>query len=127
MLKITEEQKEKAIDIYAQTGNMTEAAKAVGLSRRTLEREKQRSRTFKELMTNAKAIYCDSLETILDNRIRSAEYDRDKASALLLMFKMKAEMPDKYRERIDHKVESNIKIITGVPRPTKKSNGGATP
>ena len=114
-VKITEEQKEKAIGAYTVSGNMSEAAKVALTTRRTLEREMSRCKAFSEDMKDAKAIYTDKLEKILDDRI--ADPAKDKASAILLMFKMKAEMPDKYRERIDHKVDSEVRIISGVPRP----------
>lgn len=114
-MKITEEQKEKAIGAYTVSGNMSVAGKAAGVSRQTLSKEMQRCKAFSDEMKNAKAAYCDNLETILYDRIK--EPSKDKASAILLMFKMKAEMPDKYRERIEHKIDGDIKIITGVPRP----------
>lgn len=121
MRKITEEQKQKAIEVYAEKGNTTKAAEAIGMNRKTLQREMARSKDFKEDMETAKAIYCDGLEEILDRRIRGTDIiNLDKASALLLMFKLKAELPDKYREKVDHKIEGNIKIITGVPRPPTK-------
>lgn len=118
-----QEQKNKAIEEYAKTGNMSKAAEAVGITRWTLWKEGKRSAAFRKLMDNAKAVYCDALEAILDGRIKNAEYAKDKASAILLIFKMKAEMPGKYREKIDHKIDGNIKIITGVPRPPKQEKG----
>lgn len=117
MNKITEEQKEKALAVYAEMGNMSKAAEAINMNRKTLQREMGRNKAFREDMQNAKAVYCDRLEALLDDRIKKP--DKDKASAILLMFKLKAEMPDKYREKIDHKVEGNVKIITGVPRPNE--------
>lgn len=116
-IRITEEQKITAIEKYKEYGNMSLAASAINMNRKTLQREMGRSAAFKADMGDAKAAYCARLEQILDERIKSPE--GDKASALLLMFKMKAEMPDKYRERIEHKVDGDIKIITGVPRPEK--------
>jgi len=118
--RITEEQKSKAIEEYARTGNLSLAGKAAGVSRITLWNESKRSKVFKTELENAKAIYTDALEELLDGYIRSGEC-KNTAHSNLIMFKIKAEMPDKYRERIDHKVEGNIKIITGVPRPTGQS------
>jgi len=34
-----------------------------------------------------------------------------------LMFKLKAEQPDKYRENVSHKVEGSVKITTHIPGP----------
>ena len=123
-MKLTEERKEIAIAEYAKTGNLSKAAKAAGVTRVTLWVEGKRNARFRKLLDNAKFVYTDALEAILDDRIQNARDGKDKASAILLMFKMKAEMPDKYREKIDQKIDGNIKIITGVPRPAKEKGKG---
>ena len=111
--RITEEQKNIAIKEYAVCGTMTKAAGKAGVSRQTLYEEEKRDKKFKQAMLNAKKEYIDSLEDVLDARIRSAN---DKASAILLMFKLKKENPE-YRDKFEHKVDAEIKIISGVPRP----------
>ena len=120
--KLNEDKKDLALVEYAKTGNMSLAAKAVGVSRWTLWNEAKRSAIFRKALDNAKGSYTDALEAILDYRIRKGLEKSDMASATLLIFKLKAEMPDKYRERIDHKVEGDIKIISGVPRPEADCN-----
>ena len=115
--KVSDEVRKKAIEAYAKSGILAVAAKEAGVCRTTLWAEAKRNKAFRDALEEAKASYCDVLEIILNKRIMDGH---DKMSALLLMFKMKAEMPNKYRERIEHKVESNIKIISGIPRPDKK-------
>lgn len=111
--RISPEAKHIAIDTYAKHGNMTIAAMAAGVTRWTLWKEGTRNLAFKRQLEDAKATYCDLWEALLDKRI----VEGGKDSAILLMFKMKAEMPDKYREKFEHKIDHNIKIISGVPRP----------
>ena len=111
--RITEEQKNIAIKEFAKCGTMTRAAGKAGVSRQTLYEEEKRDKSFKAKMLNAKKEYVDSLEDVLDSRIRSAN---DKASAILLMFKLKKENPD-YRDKVEHKVDAEVTIISGVPRP----------
>jgi len=115
--RITEEEKNKALETYSKLGNLTAAAQIAHVSRETLYAEMRRSKAFKQSMERAYEEYCDKWELILEKRAQEPKAD------LLLMFKMKAMMPDKYREKIDHKVDSNIKIITGIPRPEVTSSG----
>ena len=112
-IRITEQQKNKAITTYKTFGTVTRAADACGTSRQTLYEEMKRDTAFKKAMTNAKQEYVESLEDVLDHRIRDAN---DKASAILLMFKLKKENHD-YRDKVEHKVDAEVTIISGVPRP----------
>lgn len=114
--KISEEVKKKAIEVYATCGVLVVAAKAAGVSRSTLWKESKRNAKFKNELEEAKGTYTDILESILNKRIKEG---KSKMSDVLLMFALKAQMPEKYRERVEHKVHANIKIISGVPRPGK--------
>jgi len=111
--RITEEQKNIAVEQYAKTGVQKAAADAAGVTSRTLRNEMKRSATFKEAMEEAKQAYHAYLHSILRQRIKEGT---SKMSDALLMFEMKKQMPE-YRERFEHKVEGNIKIISGIPRP----------
>ena len=116
--RISDEIKQRAVDAYAKCGVLAIVAKEVGVSRTTLWAESKRNLAFRDALEEARATYCDILESILNKRIMDGS--KDKMSGLLLMFKLKAEMPNKYRERIDHKIEGDVKIISGVPRPKEK-------
>ena len=112
-IRITTEQKKKALEIYAEHGTVTRAANAIAMCRMTLYEEMKRDKTFKQDMLNAKKEYIEGLEDVLDSRIKSAT---DKSSAILLMFKLKKE-DHEYRDKVEHKVDAEITIISGVPRP----------
>ena len=118
--RITEEQKQVAIEAYARSGNLSIAAKAAGVSRWTLWNEGKRNAKFRKALDNSKGSYTDTLEAILDRRIVDGYEKGDKASAILLMFKLKAEMPEKYREHIDHKIEGEFVFVSHIPRPEQK-------
>ncbi len=111
--RITEEQKKKALEVYAEMGTVLKASQAASVSRQTIYEEMKRDKAFKTAMTNAKQEYIESLEDVLDARIKSTT---DKASAILLMFKLKKENHD-YRDKVEHKVDAEVTIISGVPRP----------
>ena len=112
-IRITTEQQKTAIEKYAKHGTLSKAAAFIGMTRMTLYEEQKRDKQFKTDMLNAKKEYVESLEDVLDARIRS---QTDKASAILLMFKLKKEDHD-YRDKVEHKVDAEITIISGVPRP----------
>ena len=112
-IRITTEQKNKAVEVFAKLGTVLRASQAAGVSRQTIYEEQKRDKEFKKAMTIAKQAYVESLEDVLDARIRS---QTDKASAILLMFKLKKE-DHEYRDKVEHKVDAEITIISGVPRP----------
>ncbi len=112
--RITPEQKAKVIEALAKSGNNTIAAQHAGIDRHAITRECKRDKKFAADVLASKDAYADVLEAILDNRIKN---DKDKMGAILLMFSLKANRPDKYRELSTVKHEGNIRIISGVPRP----------
>ena len=116
--KLTENQRAKAIEAYTISGNMSKAGKAIGVCRQTLSEEKKRNKAFKEAMENAKETYVDSLVEIAWARAESGE---SKMADTLLMFLIKAGRPE-YRDKqeITAKVDGNIKIISGIPRPKEE-------
>ena len=112
--RITEEQKDKAIEVYAQKGNLLDAAKAVNLSTKTLLRERQRNSVFRKAMEEARLEHCEYIE---QDVLKAANNPNIKQPQLLAkFFRAKRHIPE-YRDKVDHSVEGNIKIITGVPRP----------
>ena len=117
MKKITEEQKNKAVDVYAEKGNLIDAAKAIGMSSRTLLRERKRCASFKKLMGESRELYCEEIRRKMHNL--TEDRDAKHPQFLAIMAQARAHM-DEYRDKIDHKVEGGIRIITGVPRPKKE-------
>ena len=114
MDKITEQQKDKAIEQYAVTGNMTQAAEFIGMNRKTLQREMGRSKAFNDDMKAAKEKYADKEEE------RILIKHKDDKNVVWDIFRLKSLKPDIYREQIAHKIEGNIKVVSGIPRPDKK-------
>ena len=112
-IRINTEQKNKAIEVYAKHGTILKASQFASVSRQTIYEEMKRDKDFKKAMTSAKQEYVESLEDVLDARIKS---QTDKASAILLMFKLKKENHE-YRDKVEHKVDAEVTIISGVPRP----------
>lgn len=110
---LTEAQKKTAVEAYAKFGVLSEAAKIADTTRWIVYAEMKKNSAFKKKMEEAKVVYVDYLESILNKRI---EEGTDKASAILLMFKLKREIPE-YRDKFEHKVDASVRIITGVPRP----------
>ncbi len=112
--RITKEQKDKVLEALQKSGNNTIAAQHAGIDRKTITRECKRDKKFAADVLSARDSYADLLESIADKRIRDGN---DKASGILLIFRLKALRPDMYRESQTVHHEGNIKIISGVPRP----------
>lgn len=110
--RITEEQKAKVLEAIAKSGNYTVAAQHAGITRVSIWAESRRDKKFAADILQARDAYGDVLEAILDQRIK----DGSKQADILLMFALKANKPDKYRELSTVKHEGNIKIISAVPR-----------
>ena len=115
--RITEEQKIKAIEVYAQKGNLIDAAEVAGTTSRTLLRERNRCAPFKKEMAESKELYCEEIRRKMDKL--TEDRDAKHPQFLAIMAQARAHM-EEYRDRVDHKVEGNVKIIMGVPRPKKK-------
>jgi hypothetical protein len=113
--RITDTQKALVLEAIAKSGNYTIAAQHAGITRETIRQEAKRDKKFDIDIQSARDAYADVLEAILDKRLKN---DNDKMGAILLMFALKANKPDKYRELSTVKHEGNIKIISGVPRPS---------
>jgi len=114
----TPELKEKAINMYSQTGLKAAVAKSIGCCTKTIEREQKKDKKFDEDMREAKEVYIDLLVNVARER---AIKGTSKMSDALLMFLIKANRPE-YRDRVDlsGKVDANIKIISAIPRPASK-------
>lgn len=110
---MTDREKSRAVESYRDHGSIGTAAKAAGVSRQTLWVHRKKDKKFQSALDDAYSEYCEKYEAILDEKILG----QGKDAAILLMFKLKAIYPDKYREKVDHKVEGNITIVSGIPRP----------
>lgn len=87
-------QKVRALVGYAAGGTTWEAAKAAGVSKRTVCRWRQLDLAFKAAWEEAKFFAQAALEDQLHERAQAGP--EDKGSAVLLMFALKAMDRDKY-------------------------------
>ena len=118
--KLNPAQQEIAVEAYTNYGTLHMAAKSIGTSRRSLARAIKADEEFAQEMEQAKLTHIDLLENILFERIQEGKGRSD----LLLMFKLKAELPNKYRDNVTQRHEGtiNLQVISGVPRPVKEIN-----
>lgn len=117
--RLTEEEKEKVLISIIESGTITKAAEAIGMATSIIYDEIDRSKSFKKAIEQARNKYGDTLERIMDDRIREGT---DKASGILLIFALKAIKPHMYREKVEHQIEGTLNIISGIPRPQDIKN-----
>jgi hypothetical protein len=100
-LKVQVWQRQEAfLAAYRECGKIGRAAKVVGLTRWAVDHWlKNDIFGFKRRIDSAHADYCeDKVEGMIDERLETPQGNR--GSDILLMFKAKAEMPEKYREEV---------------------------
>jgi hypothetical protein len=113
--------KKNFIEALMQTGNVSESVKQAGTYRRTVYDWKKTDEAFAAAWEDALEHYADSLEFHADDRAKGwlePIFDKEgnvvghkrKYSDLLLMFRLKAIRPEKYRERIDQNVTGNVTV-----------------
>lgn len=93
---------DRFLSIYEESCNITTAARAVGIGRRTVYREKARNAEFRAAMAEAEEVAVANLEEVAYQRAVDS-------SDTLLIFLLKANRPAKYRERVDVKHGGTIK------------------
>ena len=116
-LRITEEQKKIAVEVYAEKGNLIDAGKAAGVASITLLRERKRCAAFRKLMEESRELYCENIRRKLNDMTEDGNAKQPQFLATIAQ--ARAHMAE-YRDKIDHSVEGSIKIISGVPRPEEK-------
>ena len=116
-IKYSPELGEVAIRAYGQFGVLVAAGQACGVHRTTIANWMEQYVRFGEAMRKAKDQYVETLELLLDQRIKGT----GKMADTLLMFKLKREVPA-YRESsvFNNNNIGNINIISAVPRPGQK-------
>ena len=94
------DRQELFLTAFRECGRIGKAANAVGLTRWATNRWLEGDVFgFRERMKLAHADYCETqVEGLIDSRLANPEGNR--GSDILLMFKAKAEMPEKYREEV---------------------------
>ena len=116
--RITEAQKEIAIEAYEKEGNMVKAAQAASVNVRTLQREAKRSALFRKQLDEADLLYHEYLKQLIREAIHNPNIKMPQLMAIF--FEVKKHIPE-YRDKLEHTVDGGIKIISGVPRPETKN------
>lgn len=123
---LTAKKKEAFILALAQTGNVSKACVKAKVSRPTVYRHRATDPAFAELWAEAEDIYVELLEAEADRRAKTGtlkpvfykgqEIGKVREySDTLLIFRLKALRPDKYRERTqtDHSGNLKIEVVYG--------------
>ena len=108
--KLNKERKKKYLQSYARCGNLSKCARITGISLSMHYYWMNSDPQYKEAFAIARGIYDDSLEEILDDRVkhgteRDVWYRGEKVgktrthSENLLMFALKGAKPQKYRDK----------------------------
>ena len=122
--------KKKFIELYPEHGNIGDTLKVIGLkSRNSFYDWEKNDPEFKSAFEDVKKNYVETLEREADRRavegVNKPVYQQGKLvgtvkeySDTLLIFRLKALAPDKYRERTESKVDltSGGKPIESVTR-----------
>ena len=126
--KVTPERKAAFLHALSQTCNVTKAATAVGLERKTLYDWRRDDEAFAVEWSHALRIGAEALEDIAKVRafdgIDEPVFHQGeqvatmkKYSDTLTIFLRKGAMPEKYRERVDTRFDGGmtLTVVTGVP------------
>jgi hypothetical protein len=128
----TREKQAKFLEQYVATGEIGPAARAAGIERTTHYVWMKRCASYKARFEEAQRMRVEVLETEVRRRalvgwLEPVYYkgqklgDVRKFSDVLLIFALKAERPEKYRERVEHRLGSEdgspLKFVLAVERP----------
>lgn len=124
---LKEHLKEPFLVQYAKNYSISDSAKAVNLNRNTIKRWRDADPIFEEKFREIDLTVTDKLQ---QRAILRALTDADSSSALLLIFLLKAKMPEVYREKITHEVNvhfmntliTDISLILRKHLPVELSN-----
>ena len=108
--------KARFLKLLAETGNVSRSAIGAGIDRRGLYRERDTDAEFA-------AAWEEALESGVDELEEEARKRAKEGSDTLLIFLLKANRPQKYRDQV--KVESDNKVILEVVYGSKTENQSA--
>ena len=116
------DRQEKFLSVYRTNGRLGKSARAIGLTRWAPNHWlKHDVMGFRERRDIAHQDWCeDTIECRIDDRLDTPEGNR--GSDVLLMFQAKAEMPEKYREKVavsnnDDVVKELLSRLKGLATP----------
>jgi len=94
------------LDVYAKTGSKTKAAKAAGVSVKTVRRHEQEDEAFAEQLADATHAWVEQLESIL------VEQGRHKNNAIAILALLKRFAPTLYEDKL--RIDANVKARHAV-------------
>ena len=120
-IKLTDEIKDKFLDLLKKTGNISKSVKLIGISRMTVYSCRKRDSEFAAGWDEAIDEYVDALEAEADRRavegtLRPVFYKGEQCGEIreysdtLLIFRLKALRPEKYRDRSNVAVPGNVTV-----------------
>lgn len=107
-IPFTKEKKEKFLTHFAKTCHIGKAAKRAGVTRQTIYNHRREDPEFAKRFEDARLLGIEALE---DKAVELATED-ENPNHLLLMFLLKGNKPEKYRERSDVNVSGELKVTT---------------
>ncbi|MFK7601876.1 hypothetical protein ACI3L1_06655 [Deinococcus sp. SM5_A1] len=122
LTNLTAIKREAFILAFAKTGNISAACKKAKISRDTVYRHKRDDAAFAEAWGEAESIYVEILEAEADRRAKTGTlkpvfYQGQEVgkvreySDTLLMFRLKALRPDKYRDNSSVKHSGAVEVL----------------
>ena len=118
---ITPKKKEEFIGDFRTTGNITKSARNLGLTRQAIYQWMEKDEAFKEAVDNAAEEALDLMEAECKRRAeegcdRPVFYQGNECGAIreysdtLMMFFLKGNRPDKYKDRTDINVTGTLTV-----------------
>lgn len=103
----------KFLEHFEQYGNVSHAARAAGVTREAVYRKRHTSKLFAMEFDQARNIATENLEMIAYKRATAEVEPSDRLMELLL----KANAPDKYRERAEvlNKIQTVTRVVIELP------------
>lgn len=95
--------RQRFLQTLATTINVTAACRAANISRQTAYTWREADPEFAQAWSDAMDAALDDLEEVTAQRARDG-------SDLLMMFLLKANRPDKYRETVTHEARGEVKV-----------------
>jgi len=114
--EIKQQNKRIYLQSYAKSGSVKLSNKVAGISYGATWFWRQEDEEFAEASKVAEAIYRDNLLDELEAELKKRSLDKDaQMSTVALFFALKAEHPDKYREKVADKFIGEITVKLALP------------
>lgn len=117
-MKLKKEQKELAIEAYAETGTLKDVAYILGISKQDLIKEMNRSDVFKKRMAEAGKIgRLNAGDDALSDIINADKLELTKTALTAKIALANAYAPDFKARPVFQPTKQTFNVITGIPRP----------